>query len=45
MLLYTSLLEMLLLHPTDFGLLWFCFHLSLGIFDFLLDFFSDPLVV
>ena len=45
MLLYTSLLEILFLHPIDFGLLWFCFHLFLGIFDFLFDFFSDPLVV
>ena len=33
--LYTSLLEMLLLHSIDFGLLWFSFHLSFKYFWFL----------
>ena len=45
LLLKTSLLEVLLLHPIGFESLCFYFHLSLGIFYFLFDFFSSPLVV
>ncbi len=38
-------LELLLMHPLEFRSLCFSFHLSLGTFDFLFDYFSDPLVV
>ena len=44
-LLKTSLLVQLLLYPRNFGSLCFHFHLSLGIFYFFFDFFSDPLIV
>ena len=33
-----SFLELLLLHPIDFGILHFCFYLSLSIFYFSFDF-------
>ena len=43
-LLCTSLLGLVLLHPTDFVWLWFHCHLSRGIFKFALWFHRDPLV-
>lgn len=36
------LLEPLLLHPTDFGMSYFCFHISLGIFSILFWFLWWP---
>ena len=41
--LWTSLIELLLLHHIEFENLWFYFHLSQDIFWFLLWFFIDPL--
>ena len=37
MLLCSSLLGLLLLYPIDFGMWYFCFHLSVSIFDFSFD--------
>ena len=44
-LLLTSLLELLLLHPIHFELLCFHCHLFLKFFDFPFDFFSNLLVI
>ena len=43
-LLWTSLLELLLLHPIDFGKLYFHFQLSRGIFSFLVWFYHWTIV-
>jgi len=45
LLLSTSLLELLLLHPIGFESLCFHCHLFLGIFYFFFDFFSNLLVI